>query len=129
MNEAVNAVFDLDEGTEIGEVSDASMNARADLIALVQRLPGILLHLLHAETDATRPRIDTQHLNVDQVAGIDYLARVLHTFGPAHLRDVHEAFNARFELDKSTVVSDARDTSANTRADWKTFLDAGPWIG
>ena len=53
------------------------MNARADLITLVQRLPRVLLHLLHAETDATRSRIDTQNFDFNSVARVNHFARVL----------------------------------------------------
>src|SRR5215470_4295219 len=105
------------------------MNARADLVTLMQRLPRVLLHLLHAETDATRARIDTQHFNLDHVAGIDYFARMLHALGPAHLGNVDQAFNARLELNKGAVISHTRDTSAHARANRETFLDAGPRIG
>src|SRR5690349_10828821 len=95
----------------------------------MRRLPRVLLHLLHAETDAARARIDAQHFNLDHVAGIDYLARMLHALGPAHLRNMDETFNARLELNKRTVISNACNASTHTRTNRKTFLDAGPRIG
>src|SRR6185369_14512723 len=129
MHETVNTVFDLDKRAEVRQISDASMNARANLVAFMQRLPRVLLHLLHAETDATRPRIDTQHFNLDHVAGIDDLARMLHALGPAHFRNVDESFDARLELNKRTIISNARNAPAHPRTNWETFFDAGPRIG
>src|SRR5215213_2657852 len=104
------------------------MDARADLVTLMQRLPRILLHLLHAETDPTCPWIDTQHFNLYQVARIDNLARVLHALGPAHLRNMNQALNARLELHKRAVVSNTRNTPIHTRTDRETLLDARPRI-
>src|SRR5690349_12572229 len=104
------------------------MNPRADLVTFMQRLPGVLLHLLHAETDTTRTRIDTQHFNLDQVARIDNLAWMLHTLGPAHLRNVDQTFNARLEFNKGTVISNTRNASAYARTDRETLFDAGPRI-
>src|SRR5215211_2149109 len=104
------------------------MNTRANLVTLVQRLPGVLLHLLHAETDATGSRIDTQHFNLDQVSRVDNLARVLHALGPAHLRNMDEAFNTGLEFDERAVVSHARNPSVHARTHRETFLDTGPRI-
>src|SRR3954468_19265933 len=36
---------------------------------------------------------------------------------PAHLADVHEAFDARLELDEGTVVRDADNLARDARAD------------
>src|SRR6185295_20302508 len=60
---------------------------------------------------------------------IDDLARVLHALGPAHLRNVDEAFHARLELDECAIVGDARDTPTHASTNRETFLDTGPRIG
>ena len=60
--------------------------------------------------------------------GIDYLARMLDAFGPAHFRNMNQTFNAVFEFDERAVISNARNSSIHSRADRKTFFDAGPWI-
>ena len=104
------------------------MDTRADLVTLMQRLPGVFLHLLHAEADATCSRIDAQHFNFDQVTRIYNLARVLHSLGPAHLRNVNKSLNSRLEFYKRAVVSDACNTSRHAGTDRKTFLNTGPRI-
>src|SRR5690242_2317327 len=128
MDQAVDTVFDLDERTEARKVADASVNARADLITLVQRLPRVLLHLLHAEADATRLRIDAQHFDFHRVTGVDDFARVLDALGPAHFGNVDQTFHARLELDERAVIGNARDLAVQTRADRKTLFHAGPGI-
>src|SRR5215216_249324 len=129
VNQPVNSIFDLDKSTEIGKVSDAAMNARADLVTLVQRLPRILLHLLHAEADAPRSRIDTQHFNLNQVAGVDHLARMFDALRPAHFRNVNQSFDAAFQFYKRAVISNAGNTPVHARAHRKTLFDTGPRIG
>ena len=52
MNEAVNAVFNLDERTKVRQVSDSAMNAGSDLIAFMQCLPWIVLYLFHPQAYA-----------------------------------------------------------------------------
>ena len=39
VDQAVDAVFDLDEGAEVGQVAHAAFDDRADRILLVQRAP------------------------------------------------------------------------------------------
>src|ERR1043165_1217293 len=129
MNQSVNPIFDLDEGAKVRQVSDATLDARADLITVAQSLPWVLLNLLHAETDATRFRIDPEHFNVDRVTRVDNLAGVLHSLGPAHLRNVDQTLDPGFELDKRAVVSDACNLPINPRSRRKTFLDRLPGIG
>src|SRR6185503_9377543 len=104
------------------------MNARANLVTLVQGLPRILLHLLHTETDATCSRIDTQHFDFNHVARIDDLARMLHALGPTHLRNMYETFNTGLELDERAVVGNARNTSTHACTNRETFFNAGPRI-
>ena len=106
------------------------MNAAANLITLMQRLPRILLNLFHAQTDPTRFRVDAEHLYFDRVTGINYLARVLHALRPTHLGDVHQSLNAAFELNERTVISNTRYTPM-TRGQseivlrrWTPYLEA-----
>ena len=52
VDEAVDAIFDLDEGAEVGEVANAALDDGSDGILARERLPRILSKLLHAERDA-----------------------------------------------------------------------------
>ncbi len=117
MDEAVDTVFDLDEGAEIGEVANATLNDGAGGVLVLKLLPGIVLELLHAERDAAVVRVDRENKRVDLVAGFDELRRVLHALGPGHLGDVDEAFDTLFELDEGSVVGDREDATANLGAD------------
>ena len=84
MNKTINAVFDLDERAEVSQVAHSSMHARANLISIIKRLPGVLLHLLHPQTDPSSLRVNSQNLDVNDVSGVDDLTRMFHPLGPTH---------------------------------------------
>src|SRR5687767_2078654 len=84
VDQAVNAVLNLDESPEVSQVSHSTMDTGTHLITFMKRLPGIILNLLHTEADATRLRINAQHFYFDIVSGIHELAGMFHTFRPAH---------------------------------------------
>ncbi len=50
--EAVDSVFDFNEGTEIGEVANAALDDCTDGVFVGEAFPGIIEKLLHAERDA-----------------------------------------------------------------------------
>ena len=85
MHQPVNAVFDLDECPEVGQVTHAPFDARADRVTLRQRLPRIGFDLLDAETDSPIVRIHFEHLRFDLLADRKQLRWMLDAFRPAHL--------------------------------------------
>jgi hypothetical protein len=95
VDEAVDARLDLHEGAERGQVADLAVDARADRVLERQHHPRILLGLLHAERDLLLVRVDLEHHRLDRLADADELRRVTDVARPAHLADVHEAFDAR----------------------------------
>src|SRR2546423_1656283 len=128
VDEAINALFDLDERAEVRQVTHTPVDARADLVTLFERLPRIRLRLLHAETDAPRARVNAQHFGLNLFAHVHQLRRLLRPLQPTHLRDVDEAFDARLKLDERAVVGHARNHAFHARADNKTLLDRFPRI-
>src|SRR6476661_5522207 len=128
VNQAVDPWLDFDEGTEAREVADLARDARADRVAERQHHPRILLRLLHAERDLLFVRIDLEHDRFDRLADADELRRMTDVARPAHLADVHEAFDARLELDEGTVVRDADDLARDARADRILVGDVLPRI-
>src|SRR3954470_7040617 len=129
VDQSVDAVFDLDERTELGEVADLAFDSRADGVFIMQLLPRVGGELLHAERDAALGRIHVEHHGLDLVANVDDLRGVLHALRPGHLADVDEAFDALLELDERTVVGGGDDASFNVRADGITIHSVEPRIG
>src|SRR6266850_1006674 len=117
VNQAVDAVFNLDECAELGEVAYFSFDGRTDGILIVQLLPWIRRQLLHAERDAALAGIHAEHHGLDLIANVDDLRWVLHALRPGHLAHVHQAFDALLEFDERAVVGGADDASFDVCAD------------
>ena len=129
VDQAVDAVFDLDEGAEVGEVADLAFDDGAHRELLVQGLPGIGLKLLQAEGDAALLRVHVQHHGFHLVADVDQLRGMLHALRPGHLADVDQAFDALLELDECAVVGHADDAAADVRADRIALGGVEPRVG
>src|SRR5882762_1396412 len=129
VNQTIDAGLDFDECTERGEVADLAAEPRADGILLRQRHPRILFGLFHAERDLLLGLVHLQYHSFDRLADGHELGRVPHVAGPAHLGDVHEAFDARFELDERAVVRDRDDFPLHARSNRILRGDVLPRIG
>ena len=112
VDQAVDAVFDLDERAEVGEVADPAFDGRAHRILLVERVPGIGRQLPHTERNAPLLRVHVEHHAIDLIADVHQLRRMLHALGPGHLADVDQAFDALFEFNEGAVVGHADHASA-----------------
>ena len=91
--------------------------------------PRVGLALLHAERDAAPVLVDLEDHDFDFVAqltrpcvGCDVLV------GPVHFGDVHQAFDARLDLDERAVVGDVGDLAEQARALRVAARDADPRI-
>src|SRR6476620_8925336 len=85
VDQPVDAILNFDEGAKVSQIAHPPMHARSHLIAVGQSGPGIFLDLFHAETYSSALGIDTQHFDIDDIARVDDLTRMLHPLGPAHL--------------------------------------------
>src|SRR5262245_29757753 len=129
VHQAVDALFDADEHAEVGDVLDLSLDAAADRVIEPHQLPRIGLRLLEAERDAAVGGVDVEHHDVHFLADLEHLGWMRDALGPRHLGDVHEAFDARLELDEGAVVGEADHLAVHARADRIALGDAGPRIG
>src|SRR5215469_3771199 len=116
VNQAVDAVFDFDEGAEVGEVAYAAFDNGSGRVALGEVLPRVFEQLLHAERDAAVTGIDAEDDRLDLVAGLDQLGGVLEALGPGHLGEVNEAFNSLLQLDERAVIGDRENASMDACA-------------
>src|SRR3712207_4907681 len=107
----------LFRSAEAREVADLAGDARAHRVLERQHHPRVLLRLLHAERDLLLARIDLEHDGFDRLADRHQLRRMPDVARPAHLADVHEALDARLELDERAVVRDRDDLAGHARPD------------
>ena len=101
----------------------------ADRVFGDEGFPGIVHHLLEAQRDAALLGVDIQHHHVDFLRRRDDLAGVDVLLGPAHFRDVDQAFDAVLEFNERAVVGDVGDAALELGADRVFRRDAIPRIG
>src|SRR3989449_6544405 len=128
VQESIDPRLELDERAEIGEVPYAPDRSRAGPVALLDRRPGIGLHLLHAERDPLGGAVDVEHDHFDLIADVDEFGGVSHAPRPGHLGDVDEALHAGLELDERAVVGEAHDLAPRLGTSRIRLLDALPRV-
>src|SRR4029079_12280728 len=117
VDHAVDIAFEADEQPELGGVLDFALDGGADGVFLGKGRPRILLRLLEAERNPPLLFVDLEHLHVDFLAGRNDLARVHVLLGPAHLRDVDQALDARLEFNERTVFGNVGHSAAEHALD------------
>ena len=123
VDQAFDARLQLHERAVVGDVRDGALDAGADRILGLDRLPRIGLQLLHAERDALRLRIDADDLHLHRVADVEDLGRVVDA-APGHVGDVQQAVDAA-QVDEGAVVGDVLDEAVDDLA----LLEAGDDVG
>ena len=112
VDQALDAVADLDEGAERHELGDPAVHQLAHAVAGGELLPRILLGGLERQADALAVEVDVEHLHGDLVAHGDDGAGVVDVL-PGELGHVDEAVHAA-EVDERTEVHDAGHHAART---------------
>ena len=126
VQEAVDALLDLDEGAVAREVADGALDDGAHRVVLLHEVPGVRLGLLHAERDLLLRVVELEHDHLDRVARLDELRGVVDAASPAHLRDVHETLDALLELHEGAVGHDVDHLALVLRVHRVARLDAVP---
>src|SRR5690606_4704352 len=128
VDQTVDSRLDLDEDTEVGDVSNGASQHRARRIASGNTDPWIRLELLHAERDLLVLLVDVEDLDLHQLSQGDHLARVANVLRPAHLGDMDESLDTLLELDERAVIRDRHDLAFDDRALLIFLFDILPWV-
>src|SRR3954447_17383531 len=122
VHQALDAVEDLDEGAEGDDLGDLALELVADVVGVDDPLPRVLLGLLEAQGDALAVAVDVEHLDLDLLADLEHLARVVDV-RPRELGDVDEAVDA-VEVDEGAEVDDVGDLALDDVARVQAVEDA-----
>src|SRR6185437_1672522 len=114
VDETLDAGLQLDEGAVVGDVGDAAGELGAGGILELDALPRIGLELLHAERDALRLGVEADDLNLDRLADMECLGRVVDA-PPGDVGDMQEAVDAA-EIDEGAVIGDVLDDAGEDLA-------------
>jgi hypothetical protein len=98
---------DLDERAEGDDLRDAPLDDVALAVGVEHLLPRVRLRLLEAERDPLPLAVDVEHLDLDGLADLEHLRRVVHV-RPRQLGDVDQAVHP-VEVDERAEVDDVRD--------------------
>ena len=129
VQQAVDALFDLDERAVGGQVADRTLDDGSRGVLLLGEIPGVRLGLLHAERDLLLLLVDLEHDDLDLVARLDELGGVVHPAGPGHLGDVDQTFDAVLELHEGAVGHEVDHLTHVLRVNRVTLVDAVPGAG
>src|SRR5581483_7284685 len=114
VNQAFNALFELDEGAVIGDAHHLAVEAGADRVVLCRIVPRVGEDLLHAQRDALALRVVLEDDHFDLVADLDGFGGMLQT-APGHVGDMQQAVDSA-EIHEGAVVGDILDRAFEDHA-------------
>ena len=123
VHQALDAVAELDERAERNDLGDLAVDDGANRVLLDELDPGILRGLLEAEGDALALQIDVENLDLDLVANLDDLGRMVDMV-PRELGDVNQTVDTA-EIDEGAEVDDGGNGALETHARLELGQDLG----
>ena len=114
MDQALDALLELDERAVVGQADHLATDALANGIALVDAEPRIVGVLLETEADTLAIGIVLQHLDVDRLAHVEHLRGVVDP-RPRHVGDVKQPVDAA-QIDERAVIGDVLDHAFDDHA-------------
>ena len=113
VDQALDAVRQLHKSAEVHQLGDGAFDLRADGKVVRDFGPGVGERLLQAERDAVFLRLDAEDDGVHAVALLEHVAGVAQLLAVGHLRDVDEALDAGFNLDKRPKIGQPGDRAGD----------------
>ena len=126
VHQALDGLAQLDEGAERDGLGDLAVDDGADRVALDQLDPRILGGLLQTQGDALALQIDVQNLDLDLVADLDDLGRMVDVV-PGQLGDVDQTVDAA-QVNEGAEVDDAGNRALETHALGQLGEDLGALV-
>src|SRR6266540_4365166 len=114
MDQALDGLFDLDEGAEWRDIRNRPADELTQAVALVDCFPRVGLEPSQTQADPLALGVDLDDHDLDLLAGREYLARVVDPL-PGQLGDVRQAVGAA-QVDKCAEVSELVDATAQNIA-------------
>src|SRR5690606_39048162 len=127
VDQALDAVFDADERAERDELGDLARHDLADRVGAGELAPRVFLGGLQRQGDARALQVDLEDLDLDRLADLDDLARVVDVL-PGQLRDVNQAVDPA-EVDEGAEVDDRGDRALADLALGELVQELGADLG
>src|SRR6185437_11960633 len=129
VQQTIDTFLDFDESAVVGEVAHRAADDGSLRIAFGDLVPRIGLYLLHAQRDFLLVLIDVEDLHFNLIADGNQFAGMVDAFGPAHLADVNQSFDAWFQFDEGTVAHDVDHFAGVLAVDRILLGSVGPRAG
>src|ERR1700694_1544638 len=113
VNQAFDALFDLDEAAIVGDVRDLAEETSVRRVAPCDVLPRIRAQLLQSQRHTLAFAIELQNPHIDLFTDFDDFGRMLDAF-PSHVGDVQQAIDAA-QVHESAVVGEVLDHPIDRR--------------
>lgn len=128
MDKAVDAFFDTDKDTEVGDIADLANDLATEWVFFFELAPGVGFNLFHTEADTTVVDVDIEDNGFDHLADVDDLGGVFDAFGPGHFGDMDKTFDTFFDLDERAVIGEANDFASDAGSGGIASFGVVPWI-
>lgn len=114
VHQTFDTFFQLGEAAVVGQVGDAGHDAGAFRVTRLDGNPWVFAQLLQAQRYAVALAVELQHLDIDLVANVDDLGRMLDAL-PGHVGDVQQTIDAA-QVNERTVVGEVLDDTLDLLA-------------
>ena len=129
VDEAVYALFDFNEYSEVGKVAHFGGVLASDGIFDFDILPGILLELLEAEAHLALLAVEGKDDGFHFVADFEEVLSGTQVLRPAHFADVDQALDAGSNLHECAVIGHDDNFSLDLVADFEFGCQGIPGMG
>ena len=120
VDEALDALLQLDEGAVVRDGDDPAAHADADRVLGGHVLPRVWLELFESKRNALAIPIDIQDLHLDLLADLTHLGWMAHA-PPGHVRDMEKPVHSA-EIDEGAEVGNVLNDSGSHLGDRELFL-------
>ena len=128
MDETLNAVFNLDKNTEIGNGRNLALDTCTGLVFFRNNRPWIGKKLLYPKREPLVCRINIQDNSLDSLPFREDFSGMLDTFCPGYVRDMNQTVNTVLDTDECAEIGNILDLPFKLCSDRIAFFKSAPGI-
>ena len=128
MNQSLHTVLERRKCAEVNNLDNVHADVLADVMKILNLVPGVFPRLLETEGKTLVLHIDAQDNGLDILALLENLRRMLNSLGPRHVGDVDEAVNPLLQGQKGPEIRHVADPARHRGTHGVRILDLEPGI-
>src|SRR5689334_13525228 len=115
-DESLDVIAQVDHHALIHQPHRSAPKLHADRVGLSNPEPGIFLGLLEAQRNPLVLSVDVEDHDVDRVALLHHLGRMLNPLGPGHVGDMDQAVDSRLDFHERPEAGQVPDLAVDPGA-------------